>query len=283
MGNLPKERITQSRLFINVGINYCGPFFIKERQYHNYRRKKNYVVVFVCLAVKAVHLEIVHDLTSEAFIAALQIFIARRGLRINLYSDNISNKLKEHHKEVTLFLSNQSINWHFIAPKAPYFVSLWEAAVKPSKHHLTSVAKTELFAIEKFTTLITQIGAILNSRPLTPISSDPNDLLVLIPGHFLIGGALTILRKHNYMKTRNPIVHLVGNMSKSIKHAVTVRTVSNTFDLSVKKLVPLPIQTKGGDFAESIKDATHPKTKATLLTSLSTGGGCLAEDMLLML
>ncbi|XP_076751519.1 uncharacterized protein LOC143423820 [Xylocopa sonorina] len=226
MGNLPKERITQSRLFINVGINYCGPFFIKERQYHNYRRKKNYVVVFVCLAVKAVHLEIVHDLTSEAFIAALQIFIARRGLRINLYPDNISNK-QEHHKEVTSFLSNQSINWHFIAPKAPHFGSLWKAAVKPSKHHLTSVAKTELLAIEKFTTLITQIGAIFNSRPLTPISSDPNDLLVLVPGHFLIGDALTILRKYNYMKTRNPIVHLVGNISKRCDNAFGLVGIAN--------------------------------------------------------
>ncbi|XP_076765055.1 uncharacterized protein LOC143432168 [Xylocopa sonorina] len=227
MGNLPKECIAQSQLFINVGIDYCGPFFIKEQQYHNYRRKKNYVVVFVCLAVKAVHLEIVHDLTSEAFITALQIFIARRGLCINLYSDNISNKLQEHHKGVTLFLSNQSINWHFIASKAPHFGSFWEAAVKPFKHHLTSGAKTELFAIEKFTTLISQIGAFLNSRPLTPISSDPNDLLVLTPGYFLIGDALTILRKHNYMKIRNPIVHLVGNMSKRCDNAFGLVGIAN--------------------------------------------------------
>ncbi|XP_033363105.1 uncharacterized protein LOC117241248 [Bombus vosnesenskii] len=71
MGDLPAARITESRPFTNVGIDYCGPFYIKERKDRNRRKIKVYVAIFVCLAVKAVHIELVSDLTSEAFIAAL--------------------------------------------------------------------------------------------------------------------------------------------------------------------------------------------------------------------
>ena len=91
MGNLPKAKVTESRPFTNVGVDYCGPFFIKEKRHRNRNRIKVYVAVFVCLAVKAVHLELVSDLTSEAFIAALRRFIARRGFCANIHSDNGTN------------------------------------------------------------------------------------------------------------------------------------------------------------------------------------------------
>ncbi|XP_068987944.1 uncharacterized protein [Bombus flavifrons] len=91
MGDLPAARITESRPFTNVGIDYCGPFYIKERKDRNRRKIKTYVAIFVCLAVKAVHIELVSDLTSEAFIAALRRFIARRGFCATIYSDNGTN------------------------------------------------------------------------------------------------------------------------------------------------------------------------------------------------
>lgn len=60
-------------------LEYCGPFYIKERKDHNRRQIEVYVAIFVCLVVKAVHIELVSDLMIEAFIAALGRFIARRG------------------------------------------------------------------------------------------------------------------------------------------------------------------------------------------------------------
>jgi hypothetical protein len=91
MGDLPAARITEARPFTNVGVDYCGPFYIKDRKDRNRRKIKVYVAIFVCLAVKAVHIELVSDLTSEAFIAALRRFIARRGLCSTMYSDNGTN------------------------------------------------------------------------------------------------------------------------------------------------------------------------------------------------
>ena len=213
MGNLPRVRLTQARPFLNVGIDYCGPFYVKEKKFRNRTRVKIYVAIFVCLVVKAVHLEVVSDLTTDGFLAALKRFTARRGNPLNIHSDNgtnfvgANNELRElyallnskSHKECCIkSLSDQGIKWHFIPPLSPHFGGIWESAVKCFKHHLTRVVTDQLFTFEQFNTFVIEVEAILNSRPLTPISSDPNDLLVLTPGHFLIGDALTSLPEVDY-------------------------------------------------------------------------------------
>nr|XP_033199424.1 uncharacterized protein LOC117161785 [Bombus vancouverensis nearcticus] len=144
MGNLPEARVTESRPFTNVGVDYCGPFHIKEKRDRNRRQIKVYVAIFVCLAIKAVHIELVDDLTSEAFIAALRRFIARRGYCSTIHSDNgtnfrgASNELRElhdllqsddHKEKVTAFLADKQIEWRFIPPHSPHFGGLWEVAV----------------------------------------------------------------------------------------------------------------------------------------------------------
>ncbi|XP_050599569.1 uncharacterized protein LOC126928289 [Bombus affinis] len=218
MGDLPESRITESRPFTNIGVDYCGPFYVKERRDRNRRRVKVYVAIFICLATKTVHIELVSDLTTDAFLAALRRFISRRGHCATILSDNGTNfvganrELKElhlllqsddHQERVQTFLTDRQIQWSFNPPNSPHFGGLWEAAVKSFKRHLIRTVGTELLTFEHLNTLVIEIEAMLNSRPLTPISTDPNDLPVLTPGHFLLGDTFTNIRERD-LRTIQP-------------------------------------------------------------------------------
>lgn len=188
MGNLPAVRIAQIKPFSAVGVDYGGPFVISMYRTRGCKTFKAYICLFVCMATKAIHLELVSELTSEAFLAALRRFIARRGRCNEIYSDcgtNFVGASKEINKMLHSAAEQEMIRWHFIPPSAPNFGGLWEAGIKAVKTHLKRVIGDQILTYEEFYTLLVQIEAVLNSRPLCPQSSDPNDLHVLTPGHFL--------------------------------------------------------------------------------------------------
>ncbi|XP_050315300.1 uncharacterized protein LOC126749647 [Anthonomus grandis grandis] len=213
MGNLPDFRVTQNRPFYNVGVDYCGPFLIKDRSTRNYKTSKAWLCLFVCLSVKAIHLELVSSLSTEAFIATLRRFFSRRGISANIYSDHGSNFVGAKN-EISKFLfknqnalksefSQENIQFHFIPPHSPHFGGIWEAGVKSSKYHIKRVLNQTPLTFEEFSTVLTQIEACLNSRPLYPYSEDPNDPQPITPGHFLIGQRLTALPSHDYLDIKD--------------------------------------------------------------------------------
>ena len=198
--------------FPTTGIDYAGPFTLKRRHTRNPVLVKSYIAVFVCFTTKAVHLELVSDLTTEAFLAALKRFESRRGLPLNIHSDNGTNFIGAKNDlsalyrflasepttaAINSYLLSHRVNWHCIPERAPHFGGLWEAAVKSTKHHLRRVVGLQLLDFEEFTTILTQIEACLNSRPLCATTSHSQDgILVLTPWHFLIGRPL-----HSYPET----------------------------------------------------------------------------------
>ncbi|KXJ70776.1 hypothetical protein RP20_CCG022513 [Aedes albopictus] len=207
MGNLPEARVVPSAPFSRTGVDFAGPIFIR-RGGRKSVPVKAYISLFICLSTKAIHFEVVSDLTAAAFIAALHRFVARRGLVEEIHSDNGTNfagARTELHDLYLLFQKDQmqgklndfcqprEIIWRFIPPRAPNFGGLWEAGVKSTKTHLKKILRNASLTFEEYYTVLTQIEAILNSRPLFSHSTDPTELEVITPAHFLIGRQLTAI------------------------------------------------------------------------------------------
>lgn len=217
MGDLPAERVTYADAFVNVGVDYAGPFKVTPMRRRGQMPVKAYICIFVCLSTKAVHIEIVCDLTSQSFLAALSRMTARRGLCRAMFSDNGSNfvgankSLTELYKFLKLNKSNISssllrheIMWHFNPPGASHMNGLWEAAVKSAKTHLKRVVGDSILSLEEFGTLMTGVESILNSRPLCANDSPSADIddLILTPSHFTIGRALHVLPEDDLVKVK---------------------------------------------------------------------------------
>ncbi|XP_072400933.1 uncharacterized protein [Diabrotica undecimpunctata] len=209
MSYLPIDRMRPSRPFSMCGTDYAGPFKLRDRKTRNYKVQKCYICLFVCFSTKAVHLELVSDLTTECFIASLRRFTAQRGICRKLFPDHgtnfmgAKNELRKFFEinsdKIQTRLSQESIDWRFIPPNSPHFGGLWEAGVKSVKHHLRRSIGENILTFEEFSTLLTQIESCLNSRPISPLSDDPNDPSPLTPAHFLIGEPLFSIPDHNWL------------------------------------------------------------------------------------
>lgn len=206
MGDLPSFRVNPARPFLRTGVDYAGPFYLRPFAPRSKFNIKAYMALFVCMTTRAIHLELVSSMTTAAFLLALKRFIGRRGKCSDIYSDCGTNfvgadrelrdlaalvQSSDHQKKVAADLATDGIQWHFNPPAAPHMGGLWEAGVKSAKFHLRRVIGNARLTFEEMATVMTQVEACLNSRPLTPVTADPTDLAVLTPGHFLIGDALT--------------------------------------------------------------------------------------------
>lgn len=217
MGSLPRDRVNAARVFEKVGVDYCGPFEIKQSSKRNSIITKGYVALFVCFASKAIHIEVVSDMSTDTFLAAFKRFTARRGVPSDVYCDNATNfkgannQLHELYKlhisedfqdKVHNYALQREIKFHFIPAYSPNHGGVWEASVKSAKFHLKRISSMKVFTYEQFSTVMAEIESILNSRPLMVNTlQDTSDFSCLTPGHFIIGCALTAIPQPDITET----------------------------------------------------------------------------------
>ncbi|XP_036146374.1 uncharacterized protein LOC118646805 [Monomorium pharaonis] len=213
MGDLPKVRVSPPpRGFAHCGIDYAGPVKVRASAGRGIQSRKAYIALFICMATRAIHLELVGDYSTPSFLNAYLRFCSRRGLPQSMYSDNgttfvgadrelrIAYQSSIRDPEFLNKTADDNVSWHFIPPSAPHFGGLWESGVRSVEHHLRRVLGEATLSFEEFATLLCKIEACLNSRPIAPLSDSLEDYESLTPGHFLIGSAITVPPKPSLLK-----------------------------------------------------------------------------------
>ena len=195
MADLPKGRLADGEPpFTNCGVDLFGPILVKQGR----QRLKRWGVIYTCLTVRCVHLEVVESAATDAFINALRRFTNRRGKPKIMYSDcgtNFKGATRELNqaiaaldkKKIGDFAGDNSIEWKFNPPAAPHMGGIWERLVRSVKGVLTGLMKEKVLTDPQLLTLFTEVERILNSRPLTHASDDIMDLEALTPNHALVG------------------------------------------------------------------------------------------------
>ena len=197
MSALPSVRLgLRSPVFTNTGVDYFGPMTVRRGR----STEKHWDCLFTFLTTRAVHLELAGSLNTDAFLLALRRFVARRGSPKCLVSDNGTNflgaakELQEcicswNQEHISQHLAQKEIQWKFNPPSAPHFGGVWERLIRSTKTILRTILGTQCVGSDTLNTLLTEVEAILNSRPLTPASEDSDDLEAITPNHFLLGRA----------------------------------------------------------------------------------------------
>jgi len=188
MAPLPTARVEASlSAFENCGIDYMGPLKVKQGR----NRVKRYCCVFTCLASRATHLEMASDLSTDSFLMALRRFLSTRGHSTKtIYSDNGKNFVgarselqrglrRLNQRQIMNELSPKGVEWKHAPPLTSHQGGIYEAViclVRKAMDSLMTDRKLRSLTDEGLMTLLKEIEYILNCRPLTSVSSNPDDL-----------------------------------------------------------------------------------------------------------
>lgn len=186
---LPENRVRNAKVFEITGVDLAGPLFIKG---DDGKMKKIWICLFTCAVYRAVRLEIISSLSTDSFILTLRRFCARQGRPSIIYSDNGSNfvgfdgvcvKLDWH--SIADYSTARRIEWRFNPPASPWWGGWWERLVGVMKGMLKRVLGRSSVNYEELQTIVCDCEAIINQRPLTYVSDNPQELTPITPSMFL--------------------------------------------------------------------------------------------------
>ena len=188
---LPRTRVGSARPFAVTGVDFTGTLYTKEPLGEH----KAYICLFTCASTRAIHLEIVTDLSTETFLLAFRRFASRRSLPSVMISDNASTYLAAAEELKMLFesdhikeaLGRQGVDWQFIPRRAPWYGGFWERLIGLTKQAIRKTLGRSFISLQQLQTIVVEVESMLNDRPLTYVNSDLQDLQPLTPSHLLYG------------------------------------------------------------------------------------------------
>ena len=212
MAPLPADRVTEAAPFEIIGIDFTGPVYVGEERkvivrrskrnpvpvIHTKKASKAYIALTTCAITRAIHLELVPDLSTDTFMRSFRRFVSRRGLPSVIYSDN-AKTYKSGEKGVLQccemlnrpqfqeYMSEKLIKWKYICPLSPWWGGYWERLMRTIKIPLKKVLGKSFLNMDELYTVLTEIEAMVNSRPICAVNDDPDDASYLTPANFLIG------------------------------------------------------------------------------------------------
>lgn len=224
--SLPSSRVSDAPPFTNTGIDFAGPLFVKE----NDETVKSYICLFTCASTRAVHLELLKDLSTNMFLTAFRRFVSRRGMPRKILTDN-AKTFKAAAKEVaTMYRSNdvkrylagKGVSWEFITEKAPWHGGFWERLIKSTKRCLKKQIGRTSLTFEELRTILVEIEATLNNRPLTYIYDDEQGVsFPLTPASLIYGRRIATTpneSQYEIMSTNKSLTRRAKYQSRVLKN-----------------------------------------------------------------
>jgi len=182
---LPFERIDGEKAFKSTGVDHLGPLYIRD-VFEGEELRKAWIVLYTCATSRGLVLDLVKDVSAEIFINSLRKFISRRGCPKTIFADNGSAFTS---KDTQQFAVKKLINWKFSVAEAPWFGGWWEILVKGVKECLKKALGKTSLRFDELQTLLSEIEATLNSRPLVALYDDVIEEPIT-PNHLLFGRKL---------------------------------------------------------------------------------------------
>ena len=194
MAPLPQFRLQRSDPFTYTGLDCLGPLYIKDRATD---RTKVWLCLFTCLSTRAILLEVIVDMTAAQFLLCLRRFIALRGRPLQIISDNapqfkLVNKVIDKawnnvtaHESVIDYVAKEKIDWRYIPEFSPWMGGYYERMVGMVKRCLRKSLGKLALTLMQLQTIVKEIEAVVNTRPLTYVDDDVNHITTLTPAHLL--------------------------------------------------------------------------------------------------
>lgn len=223
---LPRFRVEEGPPFTAVGVDFAGPICVRSRQ-NSPNVEKVWIVLYTCCVVRAVHLDVVVDLSAQSFIRSFKRFTARRGLPTQLVSDNgktfkaAAKLIKKimNNETVKRHLTDLKVEWRFNMERAAWWGGIFERMIGSMKRCLRKMIGRATFTYEELLTAVTEVEVVVNSRPISYVFSD--DLAeALTPSHLIMGRRIFGLPDHLYYdQPTDPNFELTPTLiNKKMKH-----------------------------------------------------------------